>query len=137
MARETADEISNPRVLLDAFKDKYKLLEGQIAVIQKKTELVSFERDACYTKVGRFQTLPICYLDACSQVAKRLSDEVICFEAGCVAPAYKAEHELSHFQRALALSMNDCVGLHIAPALASVSEHRWAVVDILRGVEGE
>lgn len=76
------------------YKNNYKLLESQIALSQEENEAVFLEQDGRSPKVGRHQALLNFYRDASNHVAKRLSDEGACIEAGCMAAVNEAEDEI-------------------------------------------
>lgn len=135
--RERQDDIINFRASLNACRNKYKSFEGQIAVFQPKIEAVAFARDACCAKVGRVGESLSRYLDACSYVAKRLSDKEVYSEAGRAASAIQAENEVIHFPSGFVLSINDFVGRHIAHALDFVSQRSLTVVEVIWNVENE
>lgn len=53
VAQERDHDVIDLLALLNTSKDKYNLREGQIAVVQKQSQSVVFEGDACNEKVSR------------------------------------------------------------------------------------
>lgn len=70
LTRDHGDEIINLPPSLDTFKYCFKLLTGEIVVIQMKTEAVLFERDAGKEKKGRLHGFSSRYQNAYNHVAK-------------------------------------------------------------------
>lgn len=114
LARERRYDVFNLRVLLDTYKENFKLLQGHIVAVQKKIEAAAFERDACESKLGLLQALLSPYRDACNHVSSRLNDEEVRLDAGRVAAVNRSEDYVGHFLRRLVLSTTDCMGRHIA-----------------------
>lgn len=137
LTQEQGIDIINLRVLLDTSKRELKLLERQFAFVQNEKKAVAPERFACNAKVSGPQTLFRRYQDAYIQVSRRLNEEDLRSEAGCMAPANKSGVEVSSFLRGLAISMKDFVGQHIARARASGNEHSSTIVGTTRSVENE
>lgn len=52
-SQERGDDIISLRALLENSKHEYKLIGGQIKVLQKLSGSLFFERDECNAKVGR------------------------------------------------------------------------------------
>lgn len=77
------------------------------------------------------------YRNAGNHVAKRLSDDGLRSEAGCVRAANKTEYEVSYFLRKLDLSMEDCADPQITHPRDSVDESSSKVLKILWGLKNK
>lgn len=75
LARERGDDIISFRALLDTSKDAYSPLEGQIAFVQKGTEVLASVEDACNAREICLQSLLSRYQYASSHVPHSFSYE--------------------------------------------------------------
>lgn len=111
LACESGDDIINFRASHDTSKGLYKLLESQVAGMQReKREAVAFERNACIIKAGRLRAMLRRYLVASNHVPKRFNNEGVCLVARRAAAANEGKDEVSNFLRDSVVSMRNFVG---------------------------